>query len=326
MLTILQRMPLALTSFVALSCANGVTDAVPLPDPTVIRRVDACTVPPVPAADAVTVLTDQPYATVDGRVLRFDLARPKVVTSPRPLVVLFHGGGFKSGNKNGLRSEIMTLASLGYAAASVEYRLSSEPGYQFPAPFSDARCALRVLSTNATGFLIDPARIAIGGTSAGAGLALTVGMNSSTELDAALPAAACDAGHAPLPTLQGIVSWYGGGDARNPALFGVGTAEALAQMLGGTPAEVPERAALVSAVLHVDRLDPPTLHLHGTADAAVSIQQAVTLDATMRAAGVPSLLVSLPGIGHAFEPLSADPVLQSSTCSALQFLSDRLHP
>lgn len=68
------------------------------------------------------------------------------------------------------------------------------------------------------------------------------------------------------------------------------------------------------------------MHLHGTADAAVFIQQSIDLDASMRAVGVPSLLVSLPGIGHAFDPLSADPALRSSTCTALQFLKDRLNP
>lgn len=263
MQTITRPLLLVFSCCAAISCANGVTEPVLPPvqspsDSVTIRRVDVCTVPAVPAADAVSVLIDQPYATVDGRMLRYDIARPTVIASPRPLVVLFHGGGFKGGSKNGFRDEIMTLASLGYAAASVEYRLSSEAGYEFPAPFSDARCALRVLAANAAGLQVDPSRIAIGGASAGAALALVVGVNTSADLDAALPATACNAGREPLPTLRAIVSWYGGGDLRNTAMFGAGTADALARMLEGTPAMVPERAALVSPILHIDRKDPPT--------------------------------------------------------------------
>jgi len=291
-----------------------------------IRRVTQCVVPPAPSDAVVTMQTDVRYAVVDGRTLSFDLATPSGATSSRPLVVLFHGGGFRGGDKRALQDEIRMLASLGYAAASVNYRLTSEPRYVFPAPFSDARCALRVLAARAATFRIDASRIAIGGTSAGGALALAVALNSDIALDAALPQTACDAGAMTVPRISALVSWYGGGETRDATLFGSGTAQALAEMLGGTPTQVPLNAALVSPLAHVDRADPPTLHLHGVDDDAVQIVQAVRLDSALRAVGVPSLLVSLPGIGHGFAPLSSDAALRTVTCTALGFLSDRLRP
>lgn len=335
-MTNIMKTSLSLVALALVACASGPEDissptadepnGPPAADTVPIRKVVNCSVPAVPPADAVSVLTDQRYAEINGRVLGFDLATPLSATTPRPLIVLFHGGGFKGGSKNGLRDEIRTLASLGYAAASVDYRLSGDADYIFPAPFSDGRCALRVLSKRASELNIDKTRIAVGGTSAGGALALAIVMNSSSQLDAAMPSASCDAGSASLPAVRALVSWYGGGELRDASLFGTSTAAALAQMLGGEPSTVPSRAALVSAIAHVDRLDPPTLHLHGTDDAAVVIQQAINLDAALRAASVQSLLVSIPGVGHGFDPLSADPVLRTSTCSALQFLKDRLHP
>ena len=291
-----------------------------------IRRVTQCLVPPAPSDAIVTVQNDVRYAWVNGRALAFDIATPNGSAALRPLVVLFHGGGFKGGDKRTLVDEIRLLASLGYTAASVNYRLTSESGYLFPAPYSDARCALRVLSARAATWRIDPARIAIGGTSAGGALALGIGLNNDVALDAALPAAACDAGTTAIPPIAALISWYGGGDTRDLLLFGTGTAQALTEMLGGTPAAFPARAALVSPIVHANRADPATLHLHGINDDAVQIVQALRLDSALRTVGVPSVLVSVPGMGHGFAPLSSDVALRTVTCTALGFLQDRLKP
>lgn len=53
---------------------------------------------------------------------------------------------------------------------------------------------------------------------------------------------------------------------------------------------------------------------------------AIRLDSALRTVGVPSLLVSVPGMGHGFVPLSSDVALRTVTCTALQFLQDRLKP
>jgi dipeptidyl aminopeptidase/acylaminoacyl peptidase len=52
-------------------------------------------------------------------------------------------------------------------------------------------------------------------------------------------------------------------------------------------------------VWHVSPDDPPCLVIHGTADPSVPVDQALRLDAVLRAVGVPSTLLLLDRAGHA---------------------------
>lgn len=69
-------------------------------------------------------------------------------------------------------ANIVMARTLGITVASVRYRLS--PAHPAPAALEDVYAALEWLHKNAAVRRIDPARIAIGGASAGAGLAAGV--------------------------------------------------------------------------------------------------------------------------------------------------------
>ena len=89
-----------------------------------------------------------------------------------PVTALYwiHGGGMISGSVEGTDAYCAALASeLGVLVASVEYRLAPEAPY--PAPLEDCYAGLRWLTWSADDLGIDAARVAIGGASAGAGLA-----------------------------------------------------------------------------------------------------------------------------------------------------------
>ncbi len=92
-----------------------------------------------------------------------------------PALLWIHGGGYVIGNVQGddLKAKGMVLA-LNCVVASVEYRLA--PEHPFPAPLEDCYAALKWLTGNADEFDINPARIAIGGASAGGGLAAGLGL------------------------------------------------------------------------------------------------------------------------------------------------------
>ena len=92
-----------------------------------------------------------------------------------PALLWLHGGGYVMGNvdNDDLRAKGLALAN-NCVVASVEYRLA--PEHPFPAPVEDAYAALKWLSENAEQFGIDPQRIAIGGASAGGGLAAGLGL------------------------------------------------------------------------------------------------------------------------------------------------------
>ena len=92
-----------------------------------------------------------------------------------PALLWIHGGGYVLGDVQGddLKAKGLALA-LNCVVASVEYRLA--PEHPFPAPVEDCYAALKWLASNADQFGINQARIAIGGASAGGGLAAGLGL------------------------------------------------------------------------------------------------------------------------------------------------------
>jgi acetyl esterase/lipase len=90
--------------------------------------------------------------------------------APLPCFYHIHGGGYIIGTAAGLEPiHRAFVAQLGCALVSVEYRLAPET--PFPGPLEDCYTGLSWLFAHAETLGIDPARIGIGGESAGGGLA-----------------------------------------------------------------------------------------------------------------------------------------------------------
>jgi acetyl esterase/lipase len=96
--------------------------------------------------------------------------RPTATTAAVPVLYWMHGGGMVFGSFD-MDDELLVGAveELGLAVVSVEYRLA--PEHPDPVPIEDCYAGLVWLATNAPRYGIDPTRIAIGGASAGGGLA-----------------------------------------------------------------------------------------------------------------------------------------------------------
>jgi acetyl esterase len=87
-----------------------------------------------------------------------------------PLMVFLHGGGYVIGDLNISDPHCRALAHGAQCAVlSVDYRLA--PEHPYPKPFDDAYAALEWAARNAEALGCDPARLAVGGDSAGANLA-----------------------------------------------------------------------------------------------------------------------------------------------------------
>ncbi len=127
-------------------------------------------IPSVPRAAGV-IAHDALVPGLDGtHSLRVRVYRPEPQGSPVPALLWIHGGGFVMGDSEIDEGNNMALVrETGIAVAAVNYRLA--PEHPFPAPIEDCRAALRWLHAEAKTLGVLPHRIAIGGASAGAGLA-----------------------------------------------------------------------------------------------------------------------------------------------------------
>ena len=93
-----------------------------------------------------------------------------VGTGPFPVLVYFHGGGWVVGSIDVYDSSCRALCNLAQCVViSVAYRLG--PENKFPAAHEDAYAATQYIIANAAQFGGDPARVAVGGESAGGNLA-----------------------------------------------------------------------------------------------------------------------------------------------------------
>jgi acetyl esterase len=132
--------------------------------------------PPVDDVDT-TALT---IPTRDGATMVAHLHRPANASGPLPVLLFFHGGGWVIGDVPSYDHLTRYFAHEGrIAVLSVEYRMG--PEHRFPVAYQDAFDALRWLQAEATTLGLDPRRIAVGGDSAGGGLAATLSAFAGDE-------------------------------------------------------------------------------------------------------------------------------------------------
>lgn len=103
----------------------------------------------------------------------------------RPAIVLAHGGSFVAGNKDDMAELATAYAERGFVAMSIEYRMDEGAGgISFPPDAADIvriydakydmQAAVRWSRTQAATYGIDPQRVSVGGSSAGAVTAVLV--------------------------------------------------------------------------------------------------------------------------------------------------------
>jgi len=115
-------------------------------------------------ADAITATYSDVAYGPDKKRNTLDFWRAQG-SGPRPLLVNIHGGGWITGDKN-TYFNYRPFLEKGISCASINYRLM--PDNPLPAPVHDAARAIQFLRSKAAEWNMDPKRIALTGSSAGA--------------------------------------------------------------------------------------------------------------------------------------------------------------
>lgn len=235
-----------------------------------------------------------------------DLVTPdgKAPANGRPAVVTLHGGAWHKGDRQKLAGFAKRLASRGYVALTIDYRLV--PDAIYPAQLQDVQQAVRYLRANAASLGVDPKRIALWGSSAGAHLAvLAAGLSPGDPL------------YDPEARVQAVVG------AGTPTDFrdGGGGNKSLASFLGERWSKGSKVFIDASPIAHVSADDPPVFLIHGDADKTVPPEQAIVYRDALTAAGVPNTLLLLPGVGHVLGAAGKDALSRG-----MDFLDQRLRP
>jgi len=126
----------------------------------------------------------------------------RIYRGGEPVIVYCHAGGFALGNLDTAHRQCVELAHRGRCTVvSVDYRLTPENPY--PAALDDAVAVLRWVAADATGLGVDPARLAVAGSSAGATLAACLAQGAA---GGSLPAIVFQLLHQPVLDDRGTAS------------------------------------------------------------------------------------------------------------------------
>jgi acetyl esterase/lipase len=275
-----------------------------------------------------TISRDVVFSRPSGfRPLTLDLYVPDGAST---LCVYLHGGGWRLGSRTdgpgAARSWdpsfFETVAGLGLAIASVDYRLSAEAVY--PAQLSDVRAAIEFLA----GLDLPVRRTVAWGVSAGGHLAALAALESVAapeSLGAREPLGALDSLGAPEPLaalesvepvrersrVAAVACWYPPtdldalsediDDAGGKGDRGAESREG--QLIGAALDERRDAVVAASPVSHARPGAPPFLFLHGDADLAVPPRQSNRLAEALAVHGGQCTVELIAGGTHMFPEL-----------------------
>ncbi len=240
--------------------------------------------PPQPIASVRDIEIPGPAGPIAARVYTPE------GTAPFPLLAYFHGGGFTIGSIEGYDATLRALANAsGCVIASIDYRLA--PEHPFPAGLDDCYAATTWLAEHAASLDADPARLAVGGDSAGGNLATVVALLAR---DGSGPKIAFQL--LVYPTTDGdrtreSYAKYGTGYLLTTELCAWFTQQYVSPAVADDVRHRPLNAASLAGL-------PPTHVLIAECDPLYD--EALAYARALEAAGVPTTFAVYPGMIHGF--------------------------
>jgi len=199
-----------------------------------------------------------------------DITYPSVGKAPYKVIVVFHGGGWRGGNKQSEKiASIFQATTQGYAVVSANYRFSYEVFW--PKPLYDAKAVIRFLRANTYKYNLDTKKIVVWGASAGGHI---VEMLGATNYHPAYEDLSMGNKYA-SSAVQGIVAWYGVADLRTLTKAGTPAAD---KIMGFDVKAHKARTYYADPINLVTKNFPPILLVHGTYDKTVPYVQSLLME------------------------------------------------
>jgi acetyl esterase/lipase len=239
-----------------------------------------------------------------GSALTANVDSPIGDAKTAPVLIIIHGGGFNSGDKQGEAPYAEAMASVGFVTVNVNYTLATKTGAGYPVQVQEIQHAIQWTESYVYKYGGNPRKIALLGFSAGGYLAAEGALydynlpgqpiKAVVTLSAPLNLSALD------QLLRARVAACGSSPTcpQVPQAPEVSAFAPLFEYLGcpkGSCSANLIRAASPSS--HIKNNDPPFL-IYNSANELIPRSQATDMGAALHAAGVSEKVVIVPGTQH----------------------------
>jgi pectinesterase len=192
--------------------------------------------------------------------LKLDVFQPDKIQKPLPAILIIHGGGWRSGNKEQHHALAERLSENGYVCFTASYRLSTDALY--PAAVQDLKTAIRWIRANAKTYEVDTTKIVALGFSSGAQLAALIGAtNDVATFEGPSGNLSYSSNVNAIVSIDGILAFIhpesGEGDDSK-------STSAATYWFGYSKTENPELWKAASALTYAGPDTPPTLFLNSS--------------------------------------------------------------
>lgn len=260
------------------------------------------------AGPAYTVQRNVPYG---GPGLMLDAYLPAGGADGRAAVLMFHGGAWRGGNRTQMEPFAIAAAERGFAAFTVGYR--TDAPRVFPDQLVDAQLAVSWVRQHAAEYGIDPARVGLLGSSAGAHLAAMIGTSGNGPLTEGTRVKAVASWSGPMDLVALITPdpTFPPGCGPPGCLPASQWQTLLEGIVGCRLVECIGTYVALSPISAVTPDDSPMLLVNGIDELTVPVEQAVSMRRKLRGAGVPYEMLLVPGIEHAsaYAAVALEPTL-----------------
>jgi acetyl esterase/lipase len=205
-----------------------------------------------------------------------DLGLPANRTNATALVVVIHGGGWSTGDKNELSFMVTGLKQRGFAVANINYRLSPKTNDNYAMQLDDINTAIQFVFGKAPGYTFSTQKLYLVGHSAGAHLALSYAYTRNTN-----------------GKIKAVGSMAGPTNLFNAAYYNPfpGDWQTILTPFLNTPlfpitAASEARYKAASPFYQASASVPPTILFHGDADPRVYAEQSASLYTRLGVLGV----------------------------------------